>query len=173
LTLEHAERSDIQGGALVGYVATGNRQPDGSVETLVAMERAAELDKAETFEQWGEAIRRKGDELSILLRGLKQAGKTIAAYGAPAKATTLMYHFGLDCSVLDYIVDDNPIKQGLFTPGLHVPVVAPSELYERKPDYVLLLAWNFSDSIIARHRHYAGDQGRFITPLPNLILSGP
>lgn len=171
LTLVHSEQSDIQGGALVGYVAAGNRQPDSSVETLIAMERAAGLDKAETFERWGQAIRRKGDELSILLRGLKQAGKTIAAYGAPAKATTLMYHFGLDSSVLDYIVDDNPIKQGLFTPGLHVPVVAPSVLYEKKPDYVLLLAWNFSDSIIARHRHYAGDQGRFITPLPNLILS--
>lgn len=171
LTLVHSEQSDIQGGALVGYVTVGNRQPDSSVERLIAMEQAAGLDKAETFERWGQAIRRKGDELSILLRGLKQAGKTIAAYGAPAKATTLMYHFGLDSSVLDYIVDDNPIKQGLFTPGLHVPVVAPSVLYDQKPDYVLLLAWNFSDSIIARHRHYAGDQGRFITPLPNLILS--
>lgn len=171
LALIHAEQSDIQGGALVGYVAMGKHQPDESVLTLIDMERKADLDKAETFMRWGEAIHRKGEELSILLRGLKAAGKSIAAYGAPAKATTLMYHFGLDTSVLDYIVDDNPIKQGMFTPGLHVPVLAPEVLYERKPDYVLLLAWNFAESIIARHREYAGDRSRFITPLPNLVLS--
>ena len=84
-----------------------------------------------------------------------------------------MYHFGLDASILDYIVDDNPIKQGVFTPGLHLPVLAPAVLYERKPDYVLILAWNFADSLIAKHRHYAGSRGRFITPLPNLVISGP
>lgn len=172
LTLIYAEQSDIQGGALVGYVAVGTRQPEPSVAALIDMERKAGLDKAETYKRWGQAISRKGEELSILLRGLKAAGKSIAAYGAPAKATTLMYHFGLDASVLDYIVDDNPIKQGMFTPGLHIPVLAPSVLYERKPDYVLLLAWNFAESIIARHREYAGDRSRFITPLPNLVLSG-
>lgn len=105
------------------------------------------------------------------MRGLKAAGKSIAAYGAPAKATTLMYHFGLNSNILDYLVDDNPLKQGMFTPGLHVPVLAPSVLYERKPDYVLILAWNFAESIIARHSKYAGNRSRFITPLPNLVLS--
>ena len=173
MSLVHTEQSDIQGGALVGYVASGKRQPEDSVAALIALEREAGLDKAETFRRWGQAIHRKGNELSILLQGLKKAGKSIAAYGAPAKATTLMYHFGLDKTILDYIVDDNPIKQGMFTPGLHVPVLAPSVLYERKPDYVLLLAWNFAESIIARHSRYAGDHGRFITPLPNLFLSGP
>jgi len=170
LSMVHAEQSDIQGGALVAYVARGVGKRDGSVASLIEMEREAGLDKPETFERWGEKIRQKGDELSILLRGLKQAGKSIAAYGAPAKATTLMYHFGLDSNVLDYIVDDNPIKQGMFTPGLHVPVLSPAVLYERKPDYVLLLAWNFAESIIAKHGQYAGDRGRFITPLPNLVV---
>lgn len=172
LTLVHAEQSDIQGGALVGYVGLGVLQPDRSVNALIEMEREAGLDKAETFKRWSLAIRRKGEELSIFLRGLKAAGKTIAAYGAPAKATTLMYHFGLDATILDYIVDDNPIKQGMFTPGLHVPILAPSALYDRKPDYVLVLAWNFADSIISKHRGYAGDSSRFIVPLPNLALSG-
>ena len=108
----------------------------------------------------------------LLLRGLKAKGKSIAAYGATAKATTLMYHFGLDGSVLDYIVDDNALKQGLFTPGLHIPVYAPDVLYQEKPDYVLVLAWNFATSIIKKHRHYAGDRSRFILPLPNLALIG-
>ncbi len=173
LSLVHAEQSDIQGGALVVYAAHAPAFPAESVARLIEMETAAGLDKAETFHNWGIDIRRKGEELGILLRGLKNAGKSIAAYGAPAKATTLMYHFGLDASILDYIVDDNPIKQGVFTPGLHLPVLAPTVLYERKPDYVLMLAWNFAGSLIAKHRHYAGSRGRFITPLPNLVLSGP
>ncbi len=170
LTLAHVERSDIQGGALVAYVSRDQEKRDSSIDALIEMERDAGLEKPETFERWGEVIRQKGDELSILLRGLKQAGKSIAAYGAPAKATTLMYHFGLDSNILNYIVDDNPIKQGMFTPGLHVPVLSPSELYERKPDYVLLLAWNFAEPIIAKHSKYAGDRGRFIIPLPNLVI---
>lgn len=170
-TLLHAEQSNIQGGALVGYVAPGEGEPEESVAAMIDMERKAGLHKAETFTRWGEAIERKGEELSILLRGLKAAGKSIAAYGAPAKATTLMYHFGLNSNILDYLVDDNPLKQGMFTPGLHVPVLAPSVLYERKPDYVLILAWNFAESIIARHSKYAGNRSRFITPLPNLVLS--
>jgi hypothetical protein len=155
------------------YVGHSPATEESSVAQLIGLEREAGLDKAETYRTWGQDIRRKGDELSILLHGLKRAGKSVAAYGAPAKTTTLMYHFGLDASVLDYIVDDNPIKQGVFTPGLHLPVLAPSTLYERKPDYVLVLAWNFSESIIARHHHYAGTRSRFITPLPNLVLSGP
>jgi hypothetical protein len=107
-----------------------------------------------------------------LLEGLKAKGKSIAAYGATAKATTLMYHFDLDQSLIDYIVDDNPIKQGLLTPGRHIPIFAPEILYEKKPDYVLMLAWNFAESIIAKHRQYAGRNGRFIVPLPDLTLVG-
>ena len=171
-TLIHAEQSDIQGGALVGYAAQGKRQPQKSVDALIDMERKAGLDKAETFVAWEQAIQRRGEELSILLNGLKASGKSIAAYGAPAKATTLMYHFGLDAGILDYIVDDNPIKQDMFTPGLHISVLAPLVLYERKPDYVLILAWNFAAPIIEKHRMYAGNRSRFITPLPNLVLSG-
>ena len=99
--LVHAEQSDIQGGALVVYVARDEMRLDDSVAALIDMERDAGLEDAETFERWEETIRQKGNELSILLHGLKQAGKSIAAYGAPAKATTLMYHFGLDSRLLD------------------------------------------------------------------------
>lgn len=174
MVLIHTECSDIQGGALVGYVAqaSGPKKQDGTVAAMIAEEQRAGLNLSETFERWGRNIRSKGDELLALLHGLKAKGKTIAAYGAPAKATTLMYHFGIDSSVLDFIVDDNPIKQGMYTPGLHIPVLSPAALYERKPDYVLVLAWNFAESIIAKHRGYAGDHGRFISPLPNLTISG-
>ncbi len=172
LRLVHVERSDIQGGAVVGYVGQADCEEDQSVAELIAHERAAGLDKAETFRQFGEKIARCGEELRSLLTGLKARGKTIAAYGAPAKATTLMYQFGIDQLLLEYIVDDNPIKQGMLTPGRHIPILSPEVLYQRKPDYVLVLAWNFADSIVERHRHYAGSAGRFIIPLPNLTLTG-
>jgi SAM-dependent methyltransferase len=172
LKLLHAERSDIQGGALVGYVGHAGETEDESVATLVAEEHEAGLDKAETFRFFGEKIARRRDELTALLSGLRSKGKSIAAYGAPAKATTLMYHFGIDASLIEYIVDDNPIKQGLLTPGLHVPILATDVLYQRTPDYVLVLAWNFAESIVARHRGYAGRASRFIVPLPDLALVG-
>ncbi len=172
LRLLHAERSDIQGGALVGYVGAADRQEDQSVDELISLEHAAGIHRSDTFRQWGQMIGQRGMELMLLLRGLKAKGKSIAAYGATAKATTLMYHFGLDGSILDFIVDDNELKQGLYTPGLHIPVYAPDLLYVKRPDYVLVLAWNFAESIVKKHKHFAGDHSRFIIPLPNLVLIG-
>ena len=97
---------------------------------------------------------------------MKIEGKTIAGFGAPTKATTLMAHFGLDASLLDFIVDDNPLKQGLYTPTTHIPVLSANELYERKPDYLLILAWNFAEPIIKAHQKYRDEVGQFILPMP-------
>ena len=74
-----------------------------------------------------------------------------AGFGAPAKATTLMYEFELENNVLDFIVDDSPLKQGLFSPGLNIPILPSSAINELKPDYLLILAWNFADSIIKKN----------------------
>ena len=79
-----------------------------------------------------------------------------------------MYHFGLDKNLLDYIVDDNPLKQGLYSPGLHIPIVDAARFYEDKPDYLLILAWNFSEEIMKTHQHFLTGGGRFIVPLPEL-----
>jgi len=105
-----------------------------------------------------------------LLRELKSTGKKIAGFGAPAKATTLMYHFGIGPELIDFIVDDSPLKQGLFTPGFHVPVVPSSAIYERKPDYIVLLAWNFAEPIMKSHRAYTDAGGHFIVPIPKLEI---
>ena len=172
LRLVHVEQSDIQGGALVGYVGSSSSSVTPSVKALIELEHAAGINQADTFRRWGLQITQRGEELMALLRGLKVMGRSIAAYGATAKATTLMYHFGLDGTVIDYIVDDNPIKQGMYSPGLHIPVLSPDVIYEKKPDYIVILAWNFASSIIEKHRHYAGFKSRFIVPLPNLILVG-
>ena len=81
-----------------------------------------------------------------------------------------MYHFGLNAELLDFIADDSPLKQGLFTPGLHIPIVSADEIYNRRPDYLLVLAWNFADSIMERHRAFAEAGGKFIVPLPTLRI---
>ena len=81
-----------------------------------------------------------------------------------------MYQFGLDAGQLEFIADDSPLKQGLFTPGLHIPIVSPEEIYNRRPDYLLVLAWNFADSIMDRHRAFAEAGGKFIVPLPILRI---
>ncbi len=102
------------------------------------------------------------------MRDLKGAGQRIAGFGAPAKATTLMYHFEIGPELVDFIVDDSPLKQGLFTPGYHIPVLPASAIYERKPDYLLMLAWNFAGPIMKNHRAYREAGGRFIVPIPKL-----
>jgi SAM-dependent methyltransferase len=167
-----AERVDIQGGSLRGYVRLGSHKPDDSIFKLNDLEQSIGLDKADTFKTYESQIRYRKDELMSLLRGLKSNGKSIVGYGSPAKATTLMHHFGLDKNIIDFIVEDNSLKHGYFTPGFHVPILPIEALYQKKPDYVLVLAWNFSDPIIHKHKHYAGIDSRFIVPLPNLRLIG-
>ena len=103
-----------------------------------------------------------------LLKGLRSAGNSIAGFGAPAKATTLMYHFGITKDVISFIVDDNPLKQGLFTPGLCIPVVDANQIYEKQPDYLIILAWNFAEPIMREHARFLLSGGRFIVPLPEL-----
>lgn len=170
LALFDVSRVDAHGGSLRGFVqkAGGPHPTTPHVEEMIAAESALAIDRAETYQAFAGRIDALGEELRSLLRGLKAEGHSIAGFGAPAKATTLMYHFGLGPDVLDFIVDDAPLKQGLYTPGLHVPVVAATALKERRPDYLLLLAWNFAEPIVANNQAYRDAGGHFIVPLPEV-----
>ncbi len=172
LELFSARRVATHGGSLRGYVQRvgGPHKADGSIAALHACERSRSLDRVAGWTEFADRIDRVGNKLSMLLDDLKKQGKRIAGFGAPAKATTLMYRFGLDKTTIDYIVDDSPLKQGLFTPGKHVPVVASSHISEVWPDYMVILAWNFADAIIANHREYLDKGGHFIVPLPELRI---
>jgi hypothetical protein len=140
---------------------------DDSVDELIALEAKLGLNKAETLHKLNHKISQVRDKLHNLIHSLKADGKSIAGFGAPTKATTLMAHFGLDATVLDFIVDDNPLKQGLFTPITHIPVLSSDALYKMKPDYVLILAWNFAEPIMQMHKKYSEQVGQFILPMPN------
>lgn len=170
MTLVDAERVNTHGGSLRGYAKLGQRPSSQSVSDLEALERDAGLDDVDTFRQFKKNIDRTGAELSALLKGLVDSGFTIAAYGAPAKATTLMHQFALDQSVIQYVIDDSPWKQGLHTPGLGLPVRSADVLKDDPPDYLLVLAWNFATPIIEKNRGFLKNGGRFIVPLPTLNI---
>jgi hypothetical protein len=106
------------------------------------------------------------------LRRRRASGQRIAAYGASAKGSTLLNHFGIDASLLDFVVDRSTAKQGKYTPGNHIPVLAPEALIERHPDAVLLLTWNFSDEILRQQSGYLESGGEFIIPIPRVRTVG-
>lgn len=108
-------------------------------------------------------------QLLDFLQHVKSEGKTVVGYGAPAKATTFLYTFGLTKDDLPYIVDDSPLKQGKVSPGLHIPVVSPERLLTDPPNYVLILAWNFADPIIKKYK----GQFNFIVPFPEFKVVTP
>lgn len=161
------QRVSPQGGSIrvIAQRAGGSRAVRASVSALVDLEKRAGLDRAETFVAFGQRIERVKQRLRELVNPLKAEGKSIVGFGAPTKATTLLTHFELG-DVLDYLVDDNPLKQGLFSPGQHIPVFAADRIYEQQPDFVLILAWNFADSIMQKHQLYRERGGKFILPMP-------
>jgi|TARA_B100002003_G_C14137285_1_gene546993 SAM-dependent methyltransferase len=170
LQLIHVERVDTHGGSLRGIVqkAGGFRETNDSIRKLVDLELKLGLNKPGTWVKFKERVDKKGQELMELLKLLKKKKKNISGYGAPAKSTTLMYQYGIDSDTIDYIVDDSPWKQTLFSPGLHIPLVSSSMLKRRPPDYLLILAWNFAESIMDNLKGFAEAGGKFIVPLPDL-----
>ena len=108
------------------------------------------------------------DELTSLLHKLGNDGKRVAAYGAAAKGTMLLNVFDIGRELVEFVVDRSPYKQGLYVPGTGQPILAPSALLAEKPDYLLVLAWNFAEEIMAQQQGYVRAGGRFIIPIPKL-----
>jgi hypothetical protein len=95
-------------------------------------------------------------------------GARLAAYGAAAKGTVLLNHFGIDHASIEFVVDRNEHKHGWLMPGVGIPICPTERLVEDQPDDVLLLAWNFAGEIIGQQAAYLEAGGRFIVPVPEL-----
>ncbi|NQV79468.1 MAG: class I SAM-dependent methyltransferase [Alphaproteobacteria bacterium] len=146
----------------------GVSTPAPRVAALAADEIAAGLNRLETFVAFADSVRGLKRDLWHLLNSLAEDGQRIAAYGAPAKGSTLLSFFEIGPDTLPYIADKSPLKQGRVTPGTHIPVVSPAHILEDKPDYMLLLAWNFADEIMAQQAEFRAGGGRFIIPVPEV-----
>jgi hypothetical protein len=148
----------------------GEGEAQHSVAEAVQTEREHGLHRFETFQRLAKkALGIKGD-LHQTLTTLRQSGKRVAGYGAPAKGNTLLSFLQIGPELLDYIADRSALKQGLYTPGMHIPVVSPNRLLSDQPDYLLLLAWNFAEEILTQQVEYRRRGGNFIIPVPRVQI---
>lgn len=172
LRLFQVQVSNTHGGSLRCYVGSRERRITPSVDMFCKKEASRGLfvpgrrREINIFERLDNTIKILGKTLTGRLKFLKSQNKKIAGYGAPAKVTTLMHQFGLSSDIVDFIVDDSPLKQGLFTPGKHIPVLPSNAIEEQKPDYLLILAWNFADPIIEKCKAFRESGGKIIVPMP-------
>jgi SAM-dependent methyltransferase len=163
-----------KGGSLrgVAQLKGGARPAGSSVDAFIEREESAGLYGLEIYENWDSRIEEVRRTVTQQVDAVRERGGTVAAYGASATSTVLIYHFHLG-DKLEFIVDDIPERQGRFSPGHHIPVVAADAISDRSPDAILVLAWRFADMIIDKHRDYLSRGGTFLVPLPEpRLISG-
>jgi hypothetical protein len=171
LRIVDVERLSTHGGSLRLYVAHDDRtEVTESVRQLKQEEVLAGLDRLATYETFGQRVRKLKRSLLLLLIRLLENGKSVAAYGAPAKGNTLLNYCGIGRDFIGYAVDRNVHKQGLLLPGTRIPVRAPDEIARRRPDYVLILPWNLREEIVAQIKQIPDWKGRFIIPVPEPVI---
>jgi novobiocin biosynthesis protein NovU/D-mycarose 3-C-methyltransferase len=144
----------------------GPHQVSETVAQLLDREGRAGLHRQETWQSFGQQVARGKAALLEEIDQLRAARRTVVGYGAPAKGMTLLSYCGLGSEHLPYLVDRSPYKQGLLTPGHHIPIHAPEKLLRDQPDVVLLLAWNFAAEIVQQQAEYIRRGGRFLVPIP-------
>lgn len=168
LTLFDAMRTGTKGGSIRGFAqlaSTGKRARSAQLSGLMKEEARRAITRHDIYRDWFKAIEQRKQAVLTCLDAARLEGKTVAGYGASTTTTTLLYHFEL-ASRLSFIVDDNPLKQGRFSPAAHIPVLPSSELARRKPDIVVILAWIYAEPIIGGNAAFIENGGTFLVPLP-------
>ena len=169
LTVIDVEHLPTHGGSLRVIAMHSDRREEGPrVGQTLEREIAAGLKDPATYERFNEAVR--GEKRSIVSQvvGLKEAGNSIAGYGAPAKGNTLLNYCGLSTEVIDYTVDASPFKQGRYLPGSRIPVLTPEAIDDTKPDLIFILPWNLKDEIMTQLGHAREWGARFLVRTPDL-----
>lgn len=159
----------VHGQSLRIYLGKNNKIAK-SVKALLAKEKKLGLNRIKTYLNFAKNAAKNKKELEGLLRKEKKKNKTIVGYGAPAKGNILLNYCQITNKILDFIVEDSPLKQGLYTPGNHIPIYPASKLKDVNPDYILLLAWNYAEAIIKKEKALLARGVKFIIPVPKIKI---
>ena len=141
-------------------------EPSAAVTQLLATERARGVTTEPAFRAFADRVHANREAVVSLVRGLRAQGKRIAGYGAPAKGNTLLNYYGLGPDDIEYLVDSTPQKQGLYSPGMRIPIVARERLETDPVDYAIILAWNFKDAILRKEAAVRSAGTQFIVTVP-------
>jgi hypothetical protein len=166
MNIVKVERINVHGGSLRLYLQKSACSLSPSVLELLKLEEELKLDSLETYQKFTEKAGQIKESLLELLKSLKARGLTIVGYGAPAKGNVLLNYCKIGTDILDYLTDTTPFKQGLYTPGMHIPVFPESRFHSAAVDYALLLSWNYADAILQKEEAYRQAGGKFIVPIP-------
>ncbi len=174
LTLFDVEKLWTHGGSLRIYAKHSSEAVTASdrVIQLKSEELQAGLDQIETYLEFGKKVQLVKRELLTFLIHARDQGRVVVAYGAAAKGNTLLNFCGIRTDFIDYVVDRNPHKQGLFLPGTHIPIYSPDQIRETQPDYLLILPWNFKEEIMQQQSYIREWGGKFVIPIPQLEVIG-
>jgi SAM-dependent methyltransferase len=170
LTVADVEQIPLHGGSLRLFIQHAGYPSSERVKMLLKSESERGVTTDEYYSDFARRVQELKADVTELIRRLRAEGSTVAAYGAAAKGTVLLNHFGLGQDTIDFVVDRSVHKQGLLMPGVHIPILAAEELERRRPDYTLLLAWNFADEILEQQHNYRAAGGKFIVPVPAVSL---
>jgi hypothetical protein len=173
MKLFDVEELPTHGGSLRIYGRHADDESKPVTDRAIALrerEIAAGLAGLHAYRKFREQVEATKRDLLEFLIEKKREGKSIIGYGAPGKGNTLLNYCGIRTDFLDYTVDRNPYKQGKFLPGTHIPIYAPDKIYETRPDYVLILPWNFKDEIMKQMAPIRAWGGQFVIPIPEVTV---
>ena len=167
MELLDVEMVETHGGSIRCFVGRkGKRAISQNIQNFVNYEKKMQIHSLASLKKFADDVKKHRKALVSLLSDLKRQGKRIVGVGAPAKGNTLLNYCNIDTGILDYITEKSQMKIGLYTPGTHIPIYADQKLIEDKPDYALLLSWNFAEEIMKNLKDYTKQGGKFIIPFP-------
>ncbi len=173
LRIFNVEQLPTHGGSLrvFGCHDDDARNSESSVATTLALEAEHGLQSLSTYQAFQTRANRVKDDLLGFLLEQKQAGKSVAAYGAAAKGNTLLNYAGVKPDLLPFVCDAAAAKQGKYMPGSHIPILPPHTLSQRRPDFLLILPWNIASEVKEQNAALAAAGTRFVTAVPALEIS--
>jgi len=168
LEIFDVKKQNVHGGTIRVFVSQKNNFKNTiELKKLIDFEREFGINKIETYQKFSENVKELRDQLKIKLLEFKEEDKKIFGYGAPAKGNVLLNYCNIGTEILDYIIDTTPLKQGLYTPGMHIPVKSDKQNIENPSQQVaLLLAWNYEEAIINKEQEFLQNGGKFLVPIP-------